>query len=668
MIVPMKKYSFLVYHREYLSFLEGIQDLGVLHVIEKESGEIENDELRQMYHTLNEMNAAIKFLSKRQTEKYNENSTDDTKLIVSELKKIWADEDEYRQKLTHAEKEAALLNPWGNFDLRLLEKLEEEGISVSFRICPVRNYHPDWEENYYLTKIDEIAGQVYFVVFEKKDEPVEINAEELKLPARSLKEIQERIRELKNILAKTEEVYDDYATKYLHLLESERKQLMAALDFQKVILSTSKEAEERLMFLEGWVPKDKEEEINKHLEQTGVYYVVEKPADDDRVPIKLKNSKFSRLFEPIGKLYMLPVYKELDLTPFFAPFFMLFFGFCLGDAGYGLIILLASLLLRPRIKPTLKPFLNLGIFFSLATILFGVLSGTFFGINLIDSGYTLTQNSIASLAAAGVPNEVLNHLNTMIGVKINSQSDFLKKVAENVSNPDVVTRYKEAFIRYAKADIGFIQNIRYMMLDTNSMMKLSLLIGYIQIIFGMFIRAFGILKFRGIRHAASSFGWAVMALGGGILYFLNSKQLVTPETFKYSIIALLVITGTPIFFYNSPGKNIFLNLGLGIWDAYGMVSGFVGDLLSYIRLFALGLSSAVLGMVFNKLAISLLDLPPGLGQILFIVLLIVGHTLNIFLASLGSFVHPMRLTFVEFYKNAGFTGGGKEYKPFGKSM
>ena len=108
MIVPMKKYSFLVYHREYLSFLEGIQDLGVLHVIEKESGEIENDELRQMYHTLNEMNAAIKFLSKRQTEKYNENSTDDTKLIVSELKKIWADEDEYRQKLTHAEKEAAL--------------------------------------------------------------------------------------------------------------------------------------------------------------------------------------------------------------------------------------------------------------------------------------------------------------------------------------------------------------------------------------------------------------------------------------------------------------------------------------------------------------------------------------------------------------------------------
>ena len=97
-----------------------------------------------------------------------------------------------------------------------------------------------------------------------------------------------------------------------------------------------------------------------------------------------------------------------------------------------------------------------------------------------------------------------------------------------------------------------------------------------------------------------------------------------------------------------------------------MASGLVGDLLSYIRLFALGLSSAVLGMVFNKLAVSLLGLPPVLGHLLFLVLLLLGHTLNLFMAALGSFVHPMRLTSVEFYKNAGFTGGGKEYQPFVK--
>jgi V/A-type H+-transporting ATPase subunit I len=133
------------------------------------------------------------------------------------------------------------------------------------------------------------------------------------------------------------------------------------------------------------------------------------------------------------------------------------------------------------------------------------------------------------------------------------------------------------------------------------------------------------------------------------------------------LIFLLIAGGLPVFLYNSPGKNIFLNIGLGVWDSYNMISGFIGNLLSYIRLFALGLSSAVLGMVFNKLALSLLDMPPVVGHLLFLVLLLIGHSLNLFMAALGSFVHPMRLTFVEFYGTVGFTGGGKEYKPFSKT-
>jgi V/A-type H+-transporting ATPase subunit I len=131
-------------------------------------------------------------------------------------------------------------------------------------------------------------------------------------------------------------------------------------------------------------------------------------------------------------------------------------------------------------------------------------------------------------------------------------------------------------------------------------------------------------------------------------------------------IIILGIAGLGIYIFNHPKRNVFVNIGAGLWDTYNMITGFAGDLLSYIRLFALGLSSAILGLVFNKLA---MDLSPDIivvKQLVFLIILIFGHGLNIFMSGLGSFVHPMRLTFVEFYKNAGFTGGGKEYKPFRK--
>ena len=106
------------------------------------------------------------------------------------------------------------------------------------------------------------------------------------------------------------------------------------------------------------------------------------------------NNKFSSLFEPISKLFALPDYKELDLTPFFAPFFMLFFGFCLGDAGYGLLFLLAGFIVRPLISPKFKPFVTLAQYLGAAAVLFGLISGTFFGINLIDTGYKITEQSV----------------------------------------------------------------------------------------------------------------------------------------------------------------------------------------------------------------------------------------------------------------------------------
>ncbi len=126
---------------------------------------------------------------------------------------------------------------------------------------------------------------------------------------------------------------------------------------------------------------------------------------------------------------------------------------------------------------------------------------------------------------------------------------------------------------------------------------------------------------------------------------------------------LLIFSGILIFLLNTPGMNIFLRIGRGAWDTYSILTGVFGDLLSYIRLFALGISSSILGFVFNDISSQMLSVP-YVGWLLFILLLVFGHSINIFMATLGGIVHPMRLTFVEFYKNAGFTGGGIEYKPF----
>ena len=124
------------------------------------------------------------------------------------------------------------------------------------------------------------------------------------------------------------------------------------------------------------------------------------------------------------------------------------------------------------------------------------------------------------------------------------------------------------------------------------------------------------------------------------------------------------ISGAMIFLYNSPGKNIFMNIGLGLWDSYNMATGLLGDVLSYVRLFALGLSGGILAGVFNSLAVGMSPDNVIAGPIVMVLIFVIGHAINIFMNVLGAMVHPMRLTFVEFFKNSGYEGGGKEYKPF----
>lgn len=205
-----------------------------------------------------------------------------------------------------------------------------------------------------------------------------------------------------------------------------------------------------------------------------------------------------------------------------------------------------------------------------------------------------------------------------------------------------------------------------MLFDPNKMFYLALVLGAVQIIFGMCLKAANQARMFGVRYAFSTIGWIVVILSATILYGLNYLVQLNADTAKRIFYVMLGISSLGIFFFNNPKRNILVNLGSGLWDTYNMITGMLGDLLSYIRLFALGIASAILGFVFNDLAMNMSPDIPVLGQLVFVIILLIGHGINIFMSSLGSFVHPLRLTFVEFYKNSGYIGGGKKYNPFSK--
>ena len=381
-------------------------------------------------------------------------------------------------------------------------------------------------------------------------------------------------------------------------LQAAQAAIHSQIEFSKVVLNTDSLADNKLMLLEGWAPAQRIEEIKQFLSTQDAYYEIADPTPEDNVPILLNNKGFFRLFEPIMKLYMLPKYNELDLTPFFAPFFMLFFGLCLGDSGYGLFMVLAVTIYRivaKQLSSSMKSILTLVQLLGASTMVCGLLTGTCFGFNLYD---------------INIP--------------------FFQSMKETIS------------------------------LDNQQMFNLSLILGGVQIIFGMILKAVNQTIQFGVKYAIATIGWILILVSTAIAF---AAPAVMPMGGTVHAV-ILIIGALMAYLYNSPGKNIFVNIGLGLWDSYNMATGLLGDILSYVRLFALGLSGGILASVFNSLAVGMSPDNAVAGPIIMVLIFVIGHAINIFMNVLGAMVPPMRLTFVEFFRNAGYEGGCKEYKPF----
>ncbi len=585
MITPMAKYRFLLYHADFESFLDDLRDLGLVHIAEKKSlNKAEQDLLIEKQAYQQALLQEMQELSHPQVPAETEVPAEEIADTFQALKRQVAQQ---KEELLDLNQKAQRWLPWGAMDREQEKLLAQQGCYLHFFRVKTSHWKKLANQDEYLHPIREEAGYIYFVVLRTHPDRPDLAAEAWNLPEESLEQIQEGISGLETDLEHAEARLRDFARKHQIAFKIFLRAEQERGDTQEVRNQTLGVLEDKLRVLEGWIPRPQEGELLAYFQKRAVHFEPIEIQEREPIPVKLQNNFFTRLFEPIAQLYSLPQYGELDLTPYFAPFFMLFFGFCLGDGGYGTIFLLAAMALSWKGAPAMRQTAYLLGFLGLATMGFGLLTGTFFGAKL--------------------------------------------------------------------SEIEALGTWRDYILDNDQVFQLALALGILQILFGLSLKSINLYRQWGWAHALCPIGWTVLILSLLDLYMLEIGTPLTRWTL-YLGLGLIVL-------FNSPKAAWGLRLGAGLWDLYN-ITGLFGDVLSYIRLFALGVSSAILGFVINDIASQFLEIP-YVGWLLFILFLLLGHGLILLIASLGAFVHPMRLTFVEFYKNAGFQGGGKAYRPYG---
>ena len=610
MITKMNKLTLLVYHKEYVDFLQRLRDVGVVHIVERKSGAVEDPEVEKQMALSARYMRTIKRFERCAVEQLSPaNDIKDAMCIVEKSESLVAEMEQFRGVLQTVEKDISTIKPWGDFDFATIDKLASAGYELRFFISPVKSYKEEWNSEYNAIVVAEHSSRYYFVTVTPTGVAVDIDAEVAKLPEASLSALESEKERVEQSIAALSKELDELAASSLNTLHAANEALMHEVEFMKVALDGEKVSGDKLILLEGWVPEENLAELKAMLDESGAFYDLREACRDDKAPVKLKNNAFTRMYEVLTKMYGMPSGTDFDPTPIVAPFFSLFFAFCMGDAGYGLILILLGFFLKKKMGKNMAGMMNLVITLGIFTTFIGALLGTFFGIALIDS-----------------------------------------EIPQNIKN----------FI--------IAGNIELFGSTYDKQMVLALGIGVVHISLAMTVKAINSTVFYGWKESLSAWGWWLVVVGGVILGTLTFLSVIPAEVSKWALIAVGGVGALGIYILNNLRRNVLANIGAGLWDTYNMASGLLGDILSYIRLFALGLAGGMLGQTFNSLAMMLVEGKEGVGAVIgwvgFGLIIILGHTLNIAMSCLSAFVHPLRLTFVEYFKNAGYEGKGVEYKPF----
>jgi V/A-type H+/Na+-transporting ATPase subunit I len=610
MIEKMKKVSVLVKNNELTTSLSLLRKAGVLHISEtgsKRSEEIERDE--QLLSLFNRVVTAIEQVSgKKKSSSVNNvnelihkgDSIHDIILHCHELDTILIEKSEKKIYVQELNTLVERLSSWGNFQSEDIKYLQDSGVSLLPAEVPFKSIELLGDEFPYLF-INKGKKLAKIVFLNLKEDVLPDFVTVLKYNGLSLNDIQHEISLTNELLERINAIISD-----------ENKNLLVYKDIKSIIdsehhLKTIQEnmgCDGPVSWVTGYIPENSVEAFRDTAAVNSWGLLIETPSEEDNVPTKLKNNWLVRMIQPVFNLLgTVPGYREYDVSMFFLIFFAVFCAMIIGDAGYGVIFLAGAVALNIKTKKA-GELVRLLYVLSVSTILWGAVTGTWFG-----------SSSIVNLP----------FFRQFVIPGISSFPELFEMTAQDAAE----------YIMYICFILGIIQ------------LSLACIIN--------FIRQIPQLK------SFAQLGWLSMLIG---LYTLTLKLVlnkVFPSWGIYAIIGGLAVI--VIFGEQSKSQNFMLGLLKGFSGLFttflDSISAF-SNIISYIRLFAVGMSSVAIASSFNTIASGF---PGGIAIIGAILILLIGHGLNIAMGLLSVIVHGVRLNMLEFSGQMGMEWSGTAYTP-----
>lgn len=421
----------------------------------------------------------------------------------------------------------------------------------------------------------------------------------MKTADRAKAECESRISELLQKIEDTENEMNDYKDNYENI-RFLYDFYVAEADKYKAVENTG--TTEKTVYITGYVPAKYGEELKFELERRFTAEMVLSVPDyeNEDVPVLIENRSFAAGVESITNMYSPPSNKDVDPNPLMSFFYYAFFGLMLSDAGYGLLMIIAMLFAKYKLKVrgSMKKNCDMYLYCGISTVFWGTLFGGWFG-------------------------------------------DLIPTVMKNfmgIENPPSLALWLEP------------------MNDTMDLLMYSMLFGVVHLLAGLLIRFYMLVKEKNYLGAVFDV-IPVMLFAVGFAISGASFIFTVPDVIKpYGTILLIVGSVLIVLTAGRSSKNILGKLGGGLYALYNAASGYLGDILSYSRLLALCLVTGVIANVVN-----LLGAMPG-NIIIFIIIFIVGHTINIAINLIGTYVHTNRLQYVEFFSKF-YEGSGRTFTP-----
>ncbi len=632
MIVPMKKVSLIIMGDKKSETLKKLRKLGILHIEEVEGSGKKLEELKERVSLLE---SALFSITEKKNKKAEQKSIDISQ--ATEIsKEIVALEEE--KKLCSAEKitlaaELDRLSDWGELDPEKLNALSEKGVDISLYDTPKSDYD-NLGESVKTLPLVKTKSSVKFLLIksgvEGESEAVDsLKAYRLEMPAISTAEIRKKAEELNNRIKEIDEKISSFAG----CTDSIKKAIKSCekdIEFEIYATGMSNEnlSDVTVSYFTGYVEEENLECLKKTAKENSWGLLVEEPTEEDNVPTKLKNNKFVSLIYPLTDfLGTVPGYFEYDISGWFLGFILIFFGIIFGDGGYGLLITAVTGILIAKTLASKKKvppaFLLIGLF-GLSTILWGTLTCTWFGLSPEQLPEWLQKLSIPVIS---------NVYSDKIWYPFWTNGEYGLTTAQNLQ----IFCFSLALVQLTVAHIKVAARNRKSIKILGDIGSIMQLIGIFYVVLSFVVNAevfsFG-LVIGGIPVGTVAL---VLVIAGFVMSFVFSNY---EGNIVKSILASL--------------KNI-VSVLLGVVNVFS-------DIVSYIRLWAVGLAGAAISATVNELA------GPLLGNFLFmiiaIVLLVFGHGLNMILNVLSVIVHGIRLNTLEFSSHLDMSWSGHKFKPF----